>query len=568
MEKNILKDSSSITPPVAALPLATALLVGWLGLLTCPPGASAQTVGFIAVTNAAGYSQDFDRMGSSASSTNIPTGWFVGTGTGTISGTNVTVGDGSSSSGGSFNWGTSGNSDRALGSLASGSTRATEARFVNDSGSSIVSFTVTYTGEQWRQGGVSSGNNDLVMQYFDGTHLTAMGATFNFNTPYDAGPAGALNGNAASNRVTAIGGTYTPASPITNGQTFYLRWADADDFSTGNHGLGIDDLNITFTLITNANLSALTLSSGLLFSPAFDSNTVSYAASVANDITSVTVRPTSADPEATIEVRVNGGGYFDVNSGLPSHALALDVGPNTVEVRVTAQGGPTTKTYTLTVTRAASPPAVNTLPASDITPTNATLNGSINPNGLATTSWFQWGTTTNYGNETGIISLPASDTALAVSNEVAGLAPLTTYHFRVVATNSAGTNFGANFTFTVEISNIFISRLTTTTADLSWAGSGNLQEAHAVTGPWSNFPGNPVSPQIVNTTSGMKFFRIQFGTGFSANAVGYVNLSLQAGYHLIANPLNGTNNHLNTILSLFDTSEGTTVFRYEPGNQN
>ena len=32
--------------------------------------------------------------------------------------------------------------------------------------------------------------------------------------------------------------------------------------------------------------------------------------------------------------------------------------------------------------------------------TSATLNGSVNPNGLATTAWFEWGTTTNYGQST------------------------------------------------------------------------------------------------------------------------------------------------------------------------
>ena len=41
-----------------------------------------------------------------------------------------------------------------------------------------------------------------------------------------------------------------------------------------------------------------------------------------------------------------------------------------------------------------------TLPAANITATQAVLQGSVNPNGLPTMAWFEWGTTTNYGNFT------------------------------------------------------------------------------------------------------------------------------------------------------------------------
>ena len=137
------KLSRSFSTWTLLLPLA-ALLAGH---------ARAQPAGFIAITNAAGYSENFDSMGSSASSTITPPGWFVGAGTGAISGTTVRVGDGNSLGGGSYNWGTSGSSDRALGSLVNGiAPLDTEARFKNLSGSMIVSFTISYSGEQWRPG--------------------------------------------------------------------------------------------------------------------------------------------------------------------------------------------------------------------------------------------------------------------------------------------------------------------------------------------------------------------------------------------------------------------------------
>ena len=107
------------------------------------------------------------------------------------------------------------------------------------------------------------------------------------------------------------------------------------------------------TLSNNANLSALTLGSGTL-SPAFSSTTTSYSASVPNTTTDITVTPTRDQPNATIEVRVNGGAYAVVTSGTQSGVLNLNVGANPVEIRVTAQDGTTIKTYTVSVTRAPS----------------------------------------------------------------------------------------------------------------------------------------------------------------------------------------------------------------------
>src|ERR1044071_6060756 len=195
--------------------------------------------------NGDSLSENFDSMG--AGGTNTPSGWYVGTGTGALSGTNVTVGTGSSLTGGNYNFGTAGSTDRALGSLASSSTqRDTEGRFVNDTSSYIVAFTLSYTGEQWRVGGTNSVNNDLVMQYStNGTIFRAMGSQFDFNTPVGSGSVGPLDGNNPANRLTGIGGTYAPAQPVAPGKIFYLRWADADSPSF-DHAMAIDDLAMTF----------------------------------------------------------------------------------------------------------------------------------------------------------------------------------------------------------------------------------------------------------------------------------------------------------------------------------
>ena len=100
-------------------------------------------------------------------------------------------------------------------------------------------------------------------------------------------------------------------------------------------------------LSDNANLAALTLSGGAVLSPSFNAATTSYTATVAHNISGVTVTPTLSDSNAA--VTVDGAA---VASGAASGEIALVVGvPKDILVVVTAQDGTTTKTYTVTVLR-------------------------------------------------------------------------------------------------------------------------------------------------------------------------------------------------------------------------
>jgi hypothetical protein len=98
-------------------------------------------------------------------------------------------------------------------------------------------------------------------------------------------------------------------------------------------------------------------------------------------------------------------------------------------------------------------PEVFTAAATDVTETSAVLNGTINPNGNQTTYHFEYGTTTAYGSR-----VPVSIEAAAgggrdsrsFSRTISGLQPGTTYHYRLVATNSLGTADGGDRTFTTD----------------------------------------------------------------------------------------------------------------------
>ncbi|HEX4718799.1 MAG TPA: hypothetical protein VH300_09745 [Thermoleophilaceae bacterium] len=112
------------------------------------------------------------------------------------------------------------------------------------------------------------------------------------------------------------------------------------------------------------------------------------------------------------------------------------------------------KTFTTAATPPGPPapaaPTVANALTFNIGRTRADVQADINPNGLLTTFYFDYGLDTSYGSSTlplpaGLGSLPAT-----LLDSFPDLTPGTTYHFRVVATNLTGTSFGDDATFTTE----------------------------------------------------------------------------------------------------------------------
>jgi hypothetical protein len=96
---------------------------------------------------------------------------------------------------------------------------------------------------------------------------------------------------------------------------------------------------------------------------------------------------------------------------------------------------------------AAARPAVKTGGVSSVTFSSATLNGKVDANNAATTYFFQIGTTSLYGSNTAVTPIGSGANPRRVSVAVAGLAPSTRYHYRIVAQNSHGIRKGADRTF-------------------------------------------------------------------------------------------------------------------------
>jgi phosphodiesterase/alkaline phosphatase D-like protein len=97
---------------------------------------------------------------------------------------------------------------------------------------------------------------------------------------------------------------------------------------------------------------------------------------------------------------------------------------------------------------AASSPTVATGTHSHVTDSSAVLHGTVDPNGSATTYYFQWGLTTAYGLQSAAHAAGHGTKSVAVRATAGGLIPGTAYHYRLVATNGAGTAVGADHTLT------------------------------------------------------------------------------------------------------------------------
>lgn len=212
------------------------------------------------------YSENFDGMG--ASGTTFPAGWsairYAGSGT-LNQALTLSVTDGAATSGAVYNVGSAtapANADRALGTLASGTTApAFGASFVNNTGSVISTLSITAFSEQWRTGGNALVETVVFEYSTDATSLstgtwTPVSSLNLVEILTASTTSAAVDGNA--NRV-AISGTLSAVNLVSGG-TLWLRWRDADN--TGTDGLyALDDFSATWSntaLAKNVSVAATT----------------------------------------------------------------------------------------------------------------------------------------------------------------------------------------------------------------------------------------------------------------------------------------------------------------------
>ena len=141
-------------------------------------------------------------------------------------------------------------------------------------------------------------------------------------------------------------------------------------------------------------------------------------------------------------------GYQNLNVGNVTSRSVAGLSPSTsYYYRVRAYNGSGTSGNSnvvhLTTLSPTGFPVAITNPATSIARFSARLNGSVNPHGLSTTVYFQYGRTTSYGTRTPN-QTKTGNNHQNVSANTSGLSAHTMYHFRIVATNTAGTRYGTD----------------------------------------------------------------------------------------------------------------------------
>ena len=336
-------NSKSASASRLLLSLFTVALIFFQQLVLVVPIAHATTTGAGSVslnTNGSAYTQDFDTLANAGTSGTLPTGWYFDE-TGTNANTLYTAGTGSANSGDTYSFGASGSNERAFGTLLSGSlTSVIGAKFTNNTGLTITSLDVSYTGEQWRLGTSNRTTSPTVDKLLfqtstDATSLTTGTYTgvsaLDFSSPVTTGTVGALNGNTAANRTT-VSATISNLS-IANGATFFIRWTDLDA-SGADDGLAIDDFSIT----PHGNLSATSPTGTGAASP---------SSVKAGDAAVLTVNVSPGTNPSSTNLKVSG----DLSAIGGSNAQAfVDNGNNTFSFNATVAINTTTGTKSLPIT--------------------------------------------------------------------------------------------------------------------------------------------------------------------------------------------------------------------------
>jgi hypothetical protein len=250
-------------------------------------------------TPGATYSQSFDSLPNTPQNTslgNTPTGWkdddpappagnfsIVGwylhhptaqTEGGFNGNQRMRIGAGTANTGAFMSFGGSGSTERALGMVNSNTMTATVgadsyygARFDNDTGRRLVSMSLSYTGEQWRDGGAATPNaQSIVFEYsLNATSVQDGAATWHavpaldFTSPtfVNTGGGAATDGNAAANRMLkSVTDLDLAGIGWLDGTDLWIRWKDQNN-AGNDHGLGIDGVEFSAEIPEPSTLTLL-----------------------------------------------------------------------------------------------------------------------------------------------------------------------------------------------------------------------------------------------------------------------------------------------------------------------
>jgi len=253
--------------------------------------------------------------------------------------------------------------------------------------------------------------------------------------------------------LTASYGQDTPAQTIGSGNTSTDVSADISGLQPG--------ATYHYRLVTD-NAGGESFGPDRTFTAATAAPEVRTADAV--DVTSTTatlhasINPNGADTDFGFDW----GTSADYGQSTTDESIAAGTQPVTASAKLTGLTPGTTYHFRIsadngtgsrqlgqdvTFTTPAASPVVDTLGSNGITSNSATLTGSVDPNGADASYYFEYGTTTDYGQRTPEQDAGSDTSSVSAEAALFDLAPGTTYYYRLVSTNSAGTTRGADMTF-------------------------------------------------------------------------------------------------------------------------
>jgi hypothetical protein len=248
--------------------------------------ASGATAAVVYSTDGSTYSQDFDSLPNSPTNTslgNTPSGWIDDTsspGAGQFSivgwylnhptsttegGANghqrLRAGSGSSTTGAFYSFGANSSTERALGDLGATTLAADDGtgvlsmalRLTNNTGTTLNSFSLSYTGEQWHTSTATADPmtvdfaTDVSGSDFVGTGTFTPVPGLTFASTVSGAAEAALDGNDPANR-SALSATNVPVN-WAPGTDLWIRWSDIQVATLRDHGNAIDDLSFSATAV-------------------------------------------------------------------------------------------------------------------------------------------------------------------------------------------------------------------------------------------------------------------------------------------------------------------------------
>ena len=291
----------------------------------------------------------------------------------------------------------------------------------------IPALASNYTVTAWinlRQGGtetfrvgVLSGSCDATVEFL----IHSLNAYYDDTQYFELGRCGAFNGEISFGAMLPNEWTHVAVTVDSNMQVTY--------YMDGDEAGGYDGSGYNLTLGPNITLADNVVRT---FKGTLDEAQIwSVALTQAQIQAGMNEAPSIADPNLVA--------YWPLNEGTGSSTTADATGHGHMGTLVNSP--------TWVVSTVPFVPDATTAAATGVSASGATLNGAFNPNGQPTTAWFQWGPTTNYGNTTAAGSYGGANASLAISATLSDLAPDSTLHFQLVASNSVGAATGVDMTF-------------------------------------------------------------------------------------------------------------------------